>query len=360
MTLTSVSRISLLLILAGSRLAAAADPAPTNEKPESDTAFITSHMSAVTEVRDQALARNPDPLGTLDAIRRIVALRRDAMAELNAKQPLTSLNGIETMDDYDGEAVLLLHDVTSAYVASDSTRPQAEQLAQFNSVLGGIPALGTSPVGFMVFGLTDIALMVTDTLWSDPQVSRAELAKATINLVHLATDRYAESLGEDHFVDPSFMKKSNRFRTNSVIMRMRCPKTTASTRSPTSRTGRPPTAISWSPITSSARPAGPPASWSSSRSSRAGSTAWRTARKGRARRGKRSGRDAAWNREFLGQITRNPGNPFKYSCFDQVLRTAWRGVDGRFVKILLIKGLRAARLPFGTERPTACSSIAFP
>jgi hypothetical protein len=40
----------------------------------------------------------------------------------------------------------------------------------------------------------------------------------------VAANRYSESLSRNTIVDPEFVRKSGRFRTNSVIMRMRCPK----------------------------------------------------------------------------------------------------------------------------------------
>lgn len=215
-------RIAASLVLAG--VLAAALPARA-EQPVSDTKFLASHLPAVETVKTETLAKPVTSLNILDGIRQIVSLRRQALTDLNKVHPLTSLDGIETMDDYDDKAVLAMHDLTSAYAAADTTRPDPQQLQQFNAVLGGIPTLGESPVGFMVFGIADMALMVADTLWSAPAVSKSELAKTAVSLIHLAGERYTG--GKKHsssILDPAFAQKSGQFRRNSVIMRMRCPK----------------------------------------------------------------------------------------------------------------------------------------
>jgi hypothetical protein len=192
--------------------------------PKSDIEFVDSHLPLLTKVKDQTLAKPVTPLNIFEGIRKIADLRRQAMVELNGIHPLSDIDGIETLDHYDDGAVHAVHDLTSAFTARDSTGPSPEQLQQFNGVLGGIPTLGESPVGFMIFGIADLAFMVTDTLWADPAVSRPELAKTAINLIHVAAGRYTEGQAKADIVDPTFFKKSGRFRTNSVIMRMQCPK----------------------------------------------------------------------------------------------------------------------------------------
>lgn len=216
-------RTTALSLIAFGLLAAGVLPARA-VIPESDTDFIDSHLPAIKTVRDETLAKPVTALNIYEGIRRIADLRQEAMAELNAVHPLTDVDGIETLDDYDYEAVLVLDELASTFTEADTTAPRPEQLRQFNAVLGGIPSLGETPVGFMVFGIADLAFTVADTLWADPAVSRPELAKTAVNLIHVATERYTEARAKDNVVDPAFVKKAGRFRTNSVIMRMRCPK----------------------------------------------------------------------------------------------------------------------------------------
>jgi hypothetical protein len=191
--------------------------------PEADTVFVETHLSEVEKAVSETLDQPVSAMSVLDGIRRIATLRRGVMETLDRTLSLSSLNGIETLDTYDHGATLALYDLTAAFVAQDSTPPQADHLQRFNRVLGGFPTLGETPTGFMVFGVVDLALIVADTLWSDPGLSRPTLAKTVIRFIHVGTDLYHEVHVESLAGDLTQATKTDSFRRNSVIMRLRCP-----------------------------------------------------------------------------------------------------------------------------------------
>lgn len=201
--------LSLLAVLA---------PGSRAEVAQIDREFMEAHTAELKLLTEEALNRPLNPGESLDVIRELLSVRSMALMELHQQHPLTSLDGIETQDAYDGEVVHALHQVALAGVQADTTLPPQEHAIRFNEVMGDVPDLGEAPVGFMVATLAGVTLATADTLTKYDLLPPDSVDKLAVRLVFYGTSRY-----ERTHADLFLTSQADGFRQNSVIARLRCP-----------------------------------------------------------------------------------------------------------------------------------------
>jgi len=200
-------------------LIALASPARA-ERATVDQGFLDTEIPRIQTLADSLRQGAVGPLETLEAARTLSAARREALQQLDRLHPLTTFDGIETQDRYDLQVAKSLYAVLATGFHADSTAAPAGIVKKFGDTLGPFPDLGPTPVGFMVMGLTDLALAAADELMQkDPGISRVGVAKAATQLLYAGA--YLHHLAhEDEFADAN----ASDFRYTSVILRLRCPK----------------------------------------------------------------------------------------------------------------------------------------
>lgn len=180
--------------------------------------FLDTHVPLI----EAAITEDPegvhDAVEALEATRRLLAFRQEALTTLHSRVPLTTFDGISTQDAFDHHVVESLTQVLTVAASADTTFP-LEHSALFNQVLGPFPDLGNAPAPFMVLGLAQLAVNAADSLWSDPRIPRAAVAKLATHLMRAATMIYAASTA-----DAFATAQSASTRESSVVVRLRCPK----------------------------------------------------------------------------------------------------------------------------------------
>ena len=183
-----------------------------------DQEFLDTHVPLI----DAAITEDPEgvknAVDALDATGRLLTFRQEALWTLDSRVSLTTFDGIATQDAFDHLVVQALDDILTAGAAADSTFP-IEHSALFNEVMGPFPDLGNTPAPFMVLGLAQMAIAAADSLWSDPRIPQAAVAKLATHLIHAGTTIYDATIS-DAFATAG----SSSLREGSVVVRLRCPK----------------------------------------------------------------------------------------------------------------------------------------
>jgi hypothetical protein len=185
--------------------------------PKPDQAFLDRETQQLEAVRDSLLAGPDSPSATLDGVRVLLAARGDAVSRLEMQLPLTSLDGIETLDLLDDAVVRDLHALV-APVAVDSSMFDQDDAFLFAEAMVGVPPIGEAPVGFMVLTFTELAVAASDSVEEVAHIGQNQAALLAVNAIQHVTDLYL-SLDED------VVTQDHRasFRYSSVLYRLRCP-----------------------------------------------------------------------------------------------------------------------------------------
>jgi hypothetical protein len=199
-------------------LVAQAGPA-TAEFAKPDQAFLDEQVPKVETMAEEVLETSPSPRNAVDAVRRLLLLRQDALLQLNQRTPLTTFDGIETQDMFDDVMVRAIHEIILVGMAADTTSPPEEDIFLFAEAVAGLPPLGESPIGFMVLGMVQNVVTAADTMVAQGLLPLASADKLCLRTIHHATELY-RGMAEDIFTTASV----GEFRQNSVLMRLRCSK----------------------------------------------------------------------------------------------------------------------------------------
>lgn len=186
--------------------------------PTPNQAMLDRLLPKTKIVADDALKQPMTYEHAILTITQLVKLRREALSEINSETPLTSFDGIETQDQYDLEAIQSLLAITHAATDQDSTPSLVEYHQRLAEAIGAFPALGDSPVAFMIYVLAELTIVALDKLWTDPSLSREETAKTAVVLIHAGALIFDASTSET-----LFRSKASGFRQSSVMARLRCP-----------------------------------------------------------------------------------------------------------------------------------------
>lgn len=186
--------------------------------PSPDQAMLDRLLPRAKAVTDEALKQPMTYEHAILTIKHLVELRREALIEINGKTPLTSFDGIETQDRYDLRAIQSLLDITHTATKQDTTPPPREYHRHLGEAMGSFPALGDSPVAFMIYGLTDLVIRGLDRLWANPLLSREEAAKTAVVIIHAAALIFDVTTN-----DNLFQSNAAGLRQSSVVARLRCP-----------------------------------------------------------------------------------------------------------------------------------------
>ena len=183
-----------------------------------DQEFLDTHIPLI----DVAVSEDPEGItSTVDALEatgRLLTFRQESLWKLHSRVPLTTFDGIATQDAFDHEVVKALADIMTAAATADTTFP-VEHSALFNEVMGPFPDLGNAPAPFMILGLAEMAINAADSLWSDPRIPQAAVAKLATHLIQAGTTVYAGASA-----DAFATAQSSSMREGSVVVRLRCPK----------------------------------------------------------------------------------------------------------------------------------------
>jgi hypothetical protein len=205
-------------LLAALPLLAASGPAYARFA-QPDSVFLNSNVAEINRLAPVNAPSEVTPPRAVETIRKILRTRDNALRELAGNLPLTEFDGIETQDQYDEQVVLAIHRVARVGVDADSTLPPEADAVRFNSVMGTLPKLGDSPVGFMVLTTTEAALAAADSLGRTRDFSPQNADKLALRMIRYLTSDFAAA--REDFIRKA---KVDGFRQSSVIMRLRCPK----------------------------------------------------------------------------------------------------------------------------------------
>lgn len=208
----ALSLLALLPLLAASGSASASFAQP-------DTVFLRSAVVEINRLAQEDTPAASTPRRAVETIRQVLHARLGALRQLADRLPLTQFDGIETQDQYDEQVVLAIHRLARAGVEADSTLPPEADAIRFNTVLGTLPQMGDSPVGFMVLATTEAALAATDSLGRTRDYSPHSADRLALRMIRYVTADFAAA--REDFIRKA---KVDGFRQSSVIMRLRCPK----------------------------------------------------------------------------------------------------------------------------------------
>jgi hypothetical protein len=190
--------------------------AASADVPQADRAFLDAHVPAVAALRALAdSVRSPED--AVELIRRTLVQRRMDLGTLQAKLPLTTLNGIETQDHYDTSVLDAVHRLALAGMVADTSAIAPEDMKAFGIRMGQLPDLGNKPVPFMVLGLAEMALVAADS--TQGVLPRRTSSRIAAYVIGNATNRFYQSRGEEVMA-----ASAQNFRESSIVMRLRCPK----------------------------------------------------------------------------------------------------------------------------------------
>jgi hypothetical protein len=213
----SLSPRTFILLAAISFLAAPPSAAARFAQP--DTVFLQSELAEISRLAKADGPSAPTPRWAVGTIGRMLQARVGALGRLAGRLPLTEFDGIETQDLFDEQVVLAVHRVARAGVEADSTLPPEADAVRFNTVLGTLPQMGDSPVGFMVLTTAEAALAAADSLGRTRDYSPASADRLALRMIRYVTADFAAA--REDFIRKA---KVDGFRQSSVIMRLRCPK----------------------------------------------------------------------------------------------------------------------------------------
>ncbi len=209
-TLSPLAALALLVAASGPVSARFAQP---------DSAFLHSEVAEVRRLVQEDSLTASTPRRAVETIRQVLRARVGALQRLAGRLPLTEFDGIETQDRYDEQVVLAIHRVARVGVEADSTLPPEADAIRFNTVLGTLPQMGDSPVGFMVLITAEAALAAADSLGRARDYSPRSADRLALRMIRYVTADFAAA--REDFIRKA---KVDGFRQSSVIMRMRCPK----------------------------------------------------------------------------------------------------------------------------------------
>jgi len=200
-------------------VAAVLGPAPAFAvRANPDLAFVARESAAIDSLAAALLPKAGSPAGAVAAVEQVLDARNAALRRLNEKLPLTTFDGIETGDRYDTGVVLALKQIVDMGRAAEGEAPPQEDAIYFSVILGEIPPLGKSPVGFMVLQHAHMAVNAVNALDNDPAISGDSARKLALRFMEQGMSLYAVS-----HVDAYALHEADSFRQSSVVVRLRCP-----------------------------------------------------------------------------------------------------------------------------------------
>ena len=195
-------------------------PGPASARfAQPDSVFLQSEVAEINRLVQEDCPAASTPQRAVETIRRVLQARVGALRQLAGRLPLTEFDGIETQDQYDEQVVLAINRVARAGVEADSTLPPEADAIRFNTVLGTLPQMGDSPVGFMVLTTAEAALAAADSLERTRDYSPGSADRLALRMIRYVTSDFAAA--REDFIRKA---KVDGFRQSSVIMRLRCPK----------------------------------------------------------------------------------------------------------------------------------------
>jgi len=216
--LKRLSRIVPLAVGAGLLL-----PVPARARlAQPDQDFLAEETGQLSALTDSLAAGTESPSATMNAVRTLLAARADAVTRLGAKLPLTSLDGIETLDLLDDAVVRDLHSLVADTEVDTSSLGEDEAFL-FAEAMVGVPPLGDAPVGFMIVDFAEFAVAAADSVEEAAHIGENQAALLGLSAIRHATDLYLS-------LDQDLISQDRRasFRQSSILYRLRCPKDDAS------------------------------------------------------------------------------------------------------------------------------------